>query len=139
MPEMVGTGSQPQDLARALRYFADPQACARMVAKVRWPGGVTCPQCGGKRVRFIATRCLWECATKHEKRQFSVRVGTIFEDSAVGLNKWLAVIWMLANGRTRISSRQVQRVLGVSQKTAWFMLRRLWLALELGGAAGAEG
>ncbi len=123
-------GGQPQDLPGALRYFGDPRVCVRVIASARWPEGITCPHCGGTRVRVIATRCLWECGTKHPGRQFSVRVGTVFEDSALGLDKWLAVIWLLANGKKRVSSRQIQRVLGVTQKTGWLMLRRLWLAMD---------
>jgi transposase-like protein len=125
---------RPRDLVHARRYFGDSRASVRLVANVRWPKGVTCPRCGSTRVRFISTRCLWECAANHEKKQFSVRVGTIFEGSAVGLDKWLAAIWMLANGRTRVSSRQLQRIVGVTQKSAWFMLRRLSLAMEGGEA-----
>jgi transposase-like protein len=114
----------PKTWGDALRCFSDPDECVRMIAGARWPGGVRCPRCGGRRVRYITTRRLWECATRHKKRQFSVRSGTVFEDSAVRLDKWLAVIWMLANARRRISSRQIQRAVGVTQKTAWRMLRR---------------
>jgi transposase-like protein len=97
---------------------------------LRWPQGVHCPTCGRTDVRFIATRRLWECKEKHSKRQFSVKVGTIFEDSALPLDKWFVAVWVIANCRNGISSHEVGRALGVTQKTAWFMLHRIRLAME---------
>jgi transposase-like protein len=122
----------PKTLTEAIRYFADPDVALKLVAELRWPNGVTCPGCGSKEVRFLATRRLWECKTKHPKRQFSVKVGTIFEDSPIGLDKWLAAIWMLANCKNGISSYEVHRALGITQKSAWFMLHRIRLAMQDG-------
>src|SRR5256886_6800611 len=103
------------------------------MASLRWPDGkVKCPTCGSETVTFMPTRGLWQCKAKHAKRQFSVKVGTIFEDSPIGLDKWFAVIWMLANDRNGISSYEVGRAVGVTQKTAWFMLDRIRLAMQTG-------
>ncbi len=122
--------SEPRTLQEAIQYFADPAVCLDYVAKLRWPNGITCPTCGSTDVRFLATRRLWECKTKHPKRQFSVKVGTIFEDSAIGLDKWLAAMWIIANAKNGVSSHEMHRTLGVTQKTAWFMLHRIRLAMQ---------
>src|SRR5258708_31852610 len=102
------------------------------MVSMRWPGGVVCPTCGGTEVTFMASRRLWQCKAKHPKRQFSGKVGTIFEDSAVALDKWLAVIWLVANAKNGISSYEVSRATGVTQKTSWFMLSRIRLAMQVG-------
>jgi len=120
---------EPKTLIEAIKYFSDPDICLDFVAKLRWPNGVACPTCGSTDLRFIKTRRIWECKAQHEKRQFSVKVGTIFEDSAVGLDKWLAAIWMIANAKNGVSSYEVARGLGVTQKTAWFMMHRIRLAM----------
>ena len=125
--------NEPTTLVEAIRYFTDPDVCLDFVVKLRWPNGVACPTCGSQDVRFIATRRIWECKQKHDKRQFSVKVGTIFEDSPIGLDKWLAAIWMIANAKNGISSYEIARSLGVTQKTAWFMLHRIRLAMEADG------
>ena len=123
--------SQPTTLLEAIRYFQDPDVCQDFMVTLRWPDGVVrCPTCGRDDVRYISTRRLWECKDKHPKRQFSVKVGTIFEDSAVGLDKWLAAIWMIANAKNGVSSYEIHRALGVTQKTAWFMLHRIRLAMQ---------
>lgn len=96
----------------------------------RWPKGVVCPTCGSKDVSFIPSRRIWQCKTRHPKCQFSVKVGTIFEDSPVGLDKWLTAMWMVASCRNGVSSYEVARDLGVTQKTAWFMLHRIRLAMQ---------
>lgn len=121
-----------QTLVEAIRYFSDPDVCLEFVANLRWPNGPACPTCGSVEVRFIKTRRLWECKEKHERKQFSVKVGTIFEDSPLSLDKWLATIWMLANSKNGVSSYEVSRNIGVTQKSAWFMLHRIRLALEDG-------
>jgi transposase-like protein len=124
-------GSEPKTLLEAIRYFSDPEVCQDFMVSLRWPDGtVRCPTCGRDDVRYIATRRLWECKDKHPKRQFSVKVGTIFEDSPIGLDKWLAAIWMIANAKNGVSSYEVSRALGVTQKTAWFMLHRIRLAMQ---------
>lgn len=119
-----------QTLVDAIRYFSDPDVCLAFVIELRWPDGVTCPRCGGKDVRFLANRRVWECKAKHPKKQFSVKVGTIFEDSALGLDKWLAAIWMIANAKNGISSYEIARALGITQKSAWFVLHRIRLAMQ---------
>jgi transposase-like protein len=132
----------PKTLTAAIRYFADPDNCLRYVVARRWPNGISCPTCGATDVRFIPTRRIWECKRKHDRRQFSVKVGTIFEDSPLGLDKWLPAVWMIANCKNGVSSWEIHRALGVTQKTAWFMLHRIRLAMQsqfsgkLGGGSG---
>jgi transposase-like protein len=122
----------PKTLIEAVRHFADKQVSFDFMVQLRWPDGVKCPRCQCADVRFISTRKIWECKCCKEKSQFSVRVGTIFEDSALPLDKWLAAIWMIANDKNGISSYEVHRALGVTQKTAWFMLQRIRLAMQTG-------
>lgn len=123
----------PRTLLEAIRHYADPDICIAFMVKLRWPSGVVeCPTCGRTDVRFLATRRLWECKTKHPRRQFSIKVGTIFEDSPLGLDKWLPAIWMIANCKNGVSSHEMARTLGVTQKTAWFMLHRIRLAMQTG-------
>ena len=123
---------EPQTLIEAIRYFSDPDVCRDFVVSLRWPNGIACPTCGNLDPRFISTRKLWECKSKHPKRQFSVKVGTIFEGSPLGLDKWLATIWMLANSKNGVSSYEIARAIGVTQKSAWFMLHRIRLAMQSG-------
>src|SRR5271165_390037 len=133
---------EPKTLVEAVRYFADPETTLRTIVELRWPDGVTCPSCGSKEVRFITTRRVWECKHKHAKRQFSAKVGTIFEDSALTLDKWFVAIWAIANCKNGISSYELHRALGVTQKSAWFMLHRIRLALKDGNwskLGGSEG
>jgi len=120
----------PQTLIEAVRYFSDSQACVDLLAEMRWPDGVTCPHCGSQDVRYLRTRQRWECKAKHPKRQFSVMVGTIFERSHIGLDKWLAAIWMLANAKNGVSSYELARALGITQKSAWFVLHRIRVAMQ---------
>jgi transposase-like protein len=123
--------SEPGTLLEAIRYFADPDVSLNLMTSLRWPDGkVKCPTCGSENVTFLATRRLWQCKAHHAKRQFSVKVGTIFEDSPIGLDKWFGVVWMLANNKNGISSYEVARSVGVTQKTAWFMLDRIRLAMQ---------
>lgn len=124
--------SQPQTLVEAIRYFADPDVTLTTMVELRWPNGVRCPTCGRPDVRFIATRRMWECKGDHPKRQFSAKVGTIFEDSPLGLEKWFSAIWMIANCKNGVSSYEIHRAIGVTQKTGWFMLHRIRLAMETG-------
>lgn len=122
----------PETLVEAIRYFADPEVALDFMVKLRWPGGVECPHCGSADVRFLKSRRLWECKSKHPRRQFSYKVGTIFEDSPLGLETWLPAIWMIANYKNGVSSHEMARSLGVTQKTAWFMLHRIRLAMQTG-------
>lgn len=124
---------QPQTLMEAVRYFSDADRTLATAVSLRWPGGVHCPTCGRTDVRFLATRRIWECKEKHAKRQFSAKVGTIFEDSALPLDKWFVAIWAIANCKNGISSYELARAIGVTQKTAWFMLHRIRVAMDAGG------
>lgn len=120
----------PGTFMEAIRYFDDEERCRDFVADLRWPNGVECPRegCGANRVQFIATRGIWRC--KECKRQFSVKVGTIFEDSAIGLDKWLTALWVITAHKKGISSYQLSKDIHVTQRTAWFMLHRLRLAMR---------
>jgi transposase-like protein len=122
--------STPQTLIEAVRYFADVDIALAFVVALRWPAGVVCPRCAESRVSFLKSRRIWKCLGC--KKQFSVKVGTIFEDSAIGLDKWLPCVWLIANCKNGISSYEVARALGVTQKTAWFMLHRIRLAMQTG-------
>lgn len=123
---------EPQTLIEAIRHFADPDVTLNTMVELRWPTGVCCPTCGRVDVRFIKTRRLWECKEMHPKKQFSAKVGTIFEDSPLSLDKWFVAIWMIANCKNGVSSYEVHRAIGVTQKTAWFMLHRIRLAMQTG-------
>lgn len=123
----------PSTLMEAIEYFSDPDVCFRFMASIRWPTGtVYCPRCGSDAVKFIKTRRLFECKETHDKRQFSVKVGTILEDSPIPLNKWLTAIWLIANCKNGISSYEMARDIGVTQKTGWFLLHRIRLAMQTG-------
>jgi transposase-like protein len=121
---------KPRTLQQAILHFADADNCLDFMVARRWPHGVECPTCGRKDVRFISTRRMWECKAQHSRKQFSCKVGTIFEDSALPLDKWLIAIWMVANCKNGISSYEIGRALGVTQKSAWFMLHRIRLAMQ---------
>ena len=133
--------SEPTTLTEAVVYFQDPDNCLNYLVARRWPKGVVCPACGSANVGFIASRRMWQCKTRHPKSQFSVKLGTIFEDSPLGLDKWLPAMWMIASNRNGISSWELHRALGVTQKTAWFMLHRIRLAMQdelTGGSLSGE-
>ncbi len=121
----------PKTLLQAIQLFTDEQICIDAVAAMRWPDGPLCPYCMGedrKNPYYLATQKRWKCRSC--RRQFSVKVGTIFEDSPIPLQKWLPALWMLVNDKNGISSYEIHRSLGVSQKSAWFMLHRLRLVLK---------
>jgi transposase-like protein len=122
--------SEPKTLQQAIEYFASPDNCIRYLVESRWPDGVVCPTCGRTDVSYVAKRRVWQCKSRHPKCQFSVKVGTIFEDSPIPLSKWLAAMWMISNCKNGISSWEIHRALKVTQKTAWFMLHRVRLALK---------
>jgi transposase-like protein len=118
-------------LMEAIRHYSNPIVCLQEVASVKWPNGQpVCPRCGKKRASFLRTRLMWKCMGCH--KQFSVKVGTIFEDSAIPLDKWLCAMWMLANCKNGVSSYEIARALNVTQKTAWFMLHRIRYAQHHG-------
>ncbi len=120
----------PTTLIGAIRYFRDPDVCLHFVAALRWPDGPICPQCGSMEPSFLKTRRLWKCRAC--KKQFSVKVGTIFEDSPIGLDKWLPALWMVVNCKNGVSSYEIARALGVTQKTGWFVAHRIRLAMQTG-------
>ena len=130
---------EPQTLVEAIKHFADPDVSLQTMVDLRWPEGVRCPTCGRADVRFISTRRLWECKEKHPKRQFTAKVGTIFEDSPLGLDKWFSAIWMIANCKNGVSSYEIHRAIGVTQKSAWFMLHRIRLAMKAGSFLKMDG
>jgi transposase-like protein len=123
---------QPKTLQQAIRYFSDEQTCIDTIAKLRWPDGPVCPKCGGKEHYYLASQLRWKCKDPKCYKQFTVKLGTIFEDSPISLDKWLAALWMLVNCKNGISSYEVGRDLGITQKSAWFVLHRLRLALQTG-------
>jgi transposase-like protein len=123
----------------AVRYFADPDVALKHMVELRWPDGIKCPTCGRDDVRYIATRRLWECKGQHARKQFSAKVGTIFEDSALPLDKWFVGIWMVANCKNGISSYEMARALGITQKSAWHMNHRIRLAMRLGTIEKMDG
>ncbi len=128
MKNAPATANPPRTLREAILYFADADRALEFVVALRWPNGVTCPRCGGESPSFLTTRRIWKC--RECRKQFRVKVGTIFEDSPLGLDKWLPALWLLANAKNGISSYELARALGVTQKTAWFMLSRIRLAMQ---------
>jgi len=130
----------PRTLLEAVTFFANPDNCRDYLVARRWPKGVTCPTCGSKAVYFDKSRNGWECKTRHPQRKFTLKTGTIFEDSPLGLDKWLPTVWMIANCKNGVSSWEIHRAIGVTQKTAWFMLHRIRLAMQdkSGGKLGGE-
>src|SRR5450759_5209298 len=125
---------QPKTLQEAVIFFADPDNCLAYVAGKRWRDGVVCPTCGRDDVSYLENQRKWQCKSQHPKRQFSAKVGTIFEDSPLPLEKWLPVVWMVVNCKNGISSYEVARAIGVTQKSAWFMLHRIRLAMQENGS-----
>jgi ISXO2 transposase-like protein/transposase-like zinc ribbon protein len=122
----------PETLLEAIRYFKDTDTCLSYMVGLRWPEGVVCPTCGSRTVTFLSTRRLWKCREVHERQQFSIKVGTVFEDSPIGLDKWLPAMWMICNDKNGISSYEVGRALAVTQRTAWFMMHRIRLVMQSG-------
>jgi transposase-like protein len=118
----------PTNLLEAVRYFSDLDVATEFVAKLRWPNGPVCPRCGCVEYSYLTTRRVWKC--KACKKQYSVKLGTIFEESRLGLDKWLPAVWLAANSKNGISSHELGRALGITQKSAWFMLHRIRLAMQ---------
>ena len=137
---------EPRTLQEAIVYFSIPENCLKylVIRRPEWANGVVCPICGSTSVGFLKNQLRWQCSNRHPRRQFSVKVGTIFEDSPLGLDKWLPAMWLILNAKNGISSCEIGRALGVTQKTAWFMLHRIRLAQQgkyggkLGGNSGVE-
>jgi transposase-like protein len=138
---MDKVSKSPTTLQEAVIHFADADNCLRYLSSKRWPAGlVICPTCGGSKVGFLSNQRRWQCSNRHPRRQFSVKVGTIFEDSPLGLDKWLPVVWLVVNAKNGISSWEIHRAIEVTQKTAWFMLHRVRLAMQskFGGKLSGE-
>jgi transposase-like protein len=129
----------PKTLIEAIRYFSDEDTCLQFMVSLRWPDGVICPRCGNKDVSFISTRRIWKCSVNHDHRQFSIKVGTVFEDSPISLTKWLPAMWLLVACKNGISSYELHRALKVTQKTAWFMLHRIRMAMRVGSFESMSG
>ena len=119
-----------KSLTAAIRFFADPMHCIDTVAMMRWPDGKpVCPMCGCDKFYWLAKQMRWKCRNGKCGKQYSVKVGTIFEESPIALDKWLVAIWLIANCKNGISSYEIARSVGVTQKSAWFMLHRIRRAL----------
>lgn len=131
--------NEPKPLQAAIKHFSDEQVCIDTVARMRWPEGPACPACGHKEHYYLKTQKRWKC--KDCNKQFSVKLGTIFEDSPIGLDKWLLTLWMIANCKNGVSSYEIHRAIGVTQKSAWFMLHRIRAAMKSGSIEkfGGEG
>src|SRR6266403_2930790 len=129
----------PETLLEAVSYFSNPENAFQFFKEIRWPNGVRCPSCGSKGVTFLENAKVWKCKTVHPKQKFSAKVGTIFEDSPIGLDKWLPAMWLASNCKNGISSYELHRRLGVTQKTAWFMLQRIRLAMQEGITSKMKG
>ena len=117
----------PRTLSEAIGYFSCAERCRAYLVSRRWPNGVTCPRCGSSAVYLDIGRDGWECKTRHPRRKFTLKTGTVFEDSALGLDKWLIAIWMMANVKD-VGPRHLASSIGITEKTAWFMLHRVRLA-----------
>ena len=135
----------PTTLQEAIKHFSDFENCREFMVVVRWPDGIVrCPTCGSENVTFLANARLYKCYGDHPRPKFSLKVGTVFEDSPIPLEKWLPAFWMIVNDKNGISSWELHRALGVTQKTAWFMLHRIRLGMKsrqygdskLGGEGG---
>jgi transposase-like protein len=121
-------------LQEAIIHFDNYDNCHTLMVHLRWPDGkIACPHCGSEKVTYLAKSRIWKCYGKHEKPRFSLKTGTIFEDSPLSLSKWLPALWLVVNCKNGISSCELARDLGVTQKTAWFMAHRLRFALTDGG------
>lgn len=121
----------PQTLQQAIEFFSDYENCRQFMIAVRWADGkVRCPSCGSEKVTYLEKARLYRCYENHSKQKFSLKIGTVFEDSPIPLEKWLPATWLLANCRNGISSYEIHRALGITQKSAWFMMHRIRLAMQ---------
>ena len=127
-------------LQEAIIHFSDFENCRKVILELRWPDGkVKCPHCGSGKVTYLTKSRVWKCYSGHQKPTFSLKTGTVFEDSPLGLDKWLAALWLVVNCKNGISSCEVARDLGITQKSAWFMMHRLRFALKAGGFGKISG
>jgi len=133
----------PKTLQAAIQHFSDYENCRKFMVAVRWLDEVVrCPHCNSEKVTYLAKAKLYRCYGDHPKQKFSLKVGTVFEDSPIALEKWLPAVWLVVNCKNGISSYELHRALGVTQKSAWFMLHRIRLAIQsksfakMGGPGG---
>jgi transposase-like protein len=125
--------AEPKTLQEAILYFADFENCKKFMMELRWPDGkVKCPQCGSEHVTYLANARVWKCYTKHPMAKFSLKTGTIFEDSPLPLDEWIMAVWLIVDCKNGISSYEIHRDIGVSQKSAWHMMYRIRFALHTG-------
>jgi len=130
----------PKTLREAIVYFANADNCKEFMVGLRWPDGIVkCPGCGSERIFYIAKERVWKCYGKHALAKFSLKTGTIMEDSPIGIDKWLTALWLIVNCKNGVSSCEVARDLGVTQKTAWFLNHRIRMALRAGSIEKAGG
>lgn len=127
----------PKTLLQAVKYFADPDTALGCMVAIRWPDGISCPRCDSTEHSFVRTRRIWIC--KGCKKHFSVKIGTVMEDSPIGLDKWLSAIWLIVNAKNGISSYEIHRGVGITQKSAWFLLHRIRKAMQTGSFAKMSG
>jgi len=130
MEEPMSQPKLPTTLQEAIKYFADPQRCQDLLSAMRWPQGPACPKCNSLRHGYLKSRNVYQC--KDCRKQYTAKLGTIFEDSALSLDKWFCALWMITSAKNGVSSYEIHRALKVTQKTAWFMMHRLRLALQKG-------
>lgn len=137
---MITETPLPRTLQQAVKAFADQQFCIDLIAAMRWNDGqAVCPKCTGTNVHFMPSRAVWQCKNKECKKQFSVKVGTIFEDSPITLENWLMAMWLIVNAKNGISSYELHRALGITQKSAWFVLHRIRTAMTVGSIEKLSG
>lgn len=137
---MTNTNDNPKTLLEAVTFFADFEHCRTFMVAARWSDGVVrCPRCESDHVTYLEKARVWKCYGRHDRPKFSLKVGTIFEDSSIPLEKWLPVVWLLANCKNGISSYEVAKAIGVTQKSAWFMLHRVRLAMQTGSFMKLKG
>jgi transposase-like protein len=124
--------AEPKTLQEAIVYFSNPENCRTYLVARRWPNGAVCPRCGSKDVLLLSKYNRWHCRAKHDAPQFTLKTGTIMEDSPIGLDKWMTAMWQIVNCKNGISSYEVHRAIGITQKSAWFLDHRIRLALHSG-------
>ena len=129
----------PETLLEATKYFANPDVAHAFMGNMRWPKGVVCPRCNSSRVSFSAKRRVWTCEDCPKRRQFTIKVGTIMEDSPIGLDKWIIGMWLVTSAKNGISSYELHRALGITQKSAWFLGHRIRFALQNGSLEKLSG
>jgi transposase-like protein len=140
MLTMMSANNTPKTLLEAVNFFSIYRNCQKFMMDARWPDGIVrCPQCNSTHVIYMEKTRRWKCYGKHPRPQFSLKVGTIFEDSPIPLEKWLPTLWLIVNCKNGVSSYEVARGIGVTQKSAWFMLHRLRLAMQTGSLMKFKG